>query len=116
MAIEFFSDSNSAGNWGVFLRFEEIIKHDENVVVFISASWSGHCKKSRPIVEQCAEKYPDVTFVEVDYDSCKDIVEYCEDLTPPGYVTYHSGTRVIMFDGAVFTLPKLEKAIRMTIS
>lgn len=50
-------------------QLEDIIAENENVVVYMSATWCGPCKTYSPIYEEVAEKYKgDVVFCKIVLD------------------------------------------------
>lgn len=113
MAIEYFSHSDD--NWDVYLRFKEVINDGEYVLVYFSAPWCTPCKKVKTVVEQCVQKFPNFIFIEVDYDSCNDIVRFSEVYGLPAIKIYHNGGLMIFHEGAI-TLPKLEACMQKVIS
>lgn len=49
--------------------FNEVLRTNDNVVVLISTTWCGPCKKLKPIVEQVTREMPHVMFAHIDGDS-----------------------------------------------
>ena len=49
-------------------EFKDLVSNNEVVFVDFFANWCGPCKMLAPIVEQFADKHPEVKVVKIDVD------------------------------------------------
>lgn len=70
------------------------------LVVDFTASWCGPCRKIAPVFEQCAQEYPNITFVKVDVDKAQGIASKCGIRSMPTFHFYKNGTLVDQLHGA----------------
>lgn len=50
-------------------QFNTILKTKPNVVLLVSTTWCGPCKKVKPVIEELTGELPQVTFVHIDGDN-----------------------------------------------
>ncbi|XP_003227375.1 thioredoxin [Anolis carolinensis] len=80
------------------------------VVVDFSATWCGPCKMIKPFFHSLSEKYPDVTFIEIDVDDAQDVAAHCDVKCMPTFQFYKNKEKVHEFSGA--NKEKLEETIK----
>jgi thiol-disulfide isomerase/thioredoxin len=58
-------------------QFDSLMKKGKPVIVHVHASWCPTCKAQNPVLdsEMKSPTYKDVTFLEVDFDSQKDVLK-----------------------------------------
>ena len=49
-------------------ELQEILNDNDKVIVDFSAPWCGPCNRIAPTFKELSEKYPDISFIEVDMD------------------------------------------------
>lgn len=77
------------------------IKGDKPVVVKFYADWCGACKMIQPFFEDMAEEYHnDVTFVEVNADKAKELVEKHNIEGFPTFISFHKNKKMETIVGA----------------
>ncbi len=54
-------------------EYEALAVSADLLVIDFYATWCGPCKMLAPVLEEVAEKYPDVTFVKVNVDEEEDL-------------------------------------------
>ncbi len=58
------------------------------VVADFTAKWCGPCQRMNPVLDSLTSKYPDVVFLKVDVDRCKD-VQHVENVSSmPTFIFY----------------------------
>lgn len=72
--------------------FKNYVKANKYVIVKVSATWCGPCKKSTPYVENCYRQMPtNVNMVVLDADDCSDVCSYLKIKSVPTIITYIDG-------------------------
>lgn len=69
----------------------EVLKADRPVLVDFNAGWCGPCKAMKPILEEFADKAPQVKFASVDMDDQDELAEDCDVTSIPCLVLYKDG-------------------------
>lgn len=82
-------------------NMEELINQGTLSIVKYSASWCGPCKMLAPIIEELANDYGDINFVEVDIDDegSEKSVQSCRISVVPTVIFYKKGEEVERFSG-----------------
>lgn len=80
------------------------------VLVKFYADWCGPCQMMKPVVEEFAEKHPDVKVLEVNIDDEDELAEKYEVSTIPCFVAMKDGEETARAEGAM-PMKKLEKLI-----
>jgi len=70
------------------------------VVVDYNATWCGPCQKIHPVYVQLAKKYPDVLFLGVDVDRCRETAAAQQVSSLPTFIIYRNGTKLDSVRGA----------------
>lgn len=83
---------------------------DKLVVVDFTATWCGPCKAIAPEFARLSEKYPNVIFIKVDVDKCKDVARAQSISAMPTFKFFKNGTLYYMFRGA--SAKQLEDGIK----
>ena len=73
------------------LDFEEIVGGEELTVIDFSATWCMPCRMLAPILEQVADKMPDVSFFNLDIDENEDIAKRYKIFSVPTLVAFKEG-------------------------
>jgi len=73
------------------LNFDEIINSEELTIIDFSASWCMPCRMLAPIVEQVADKMPDVNFYNIDIDDNEDIAKRYRIFSVPTLMAFREG-------------------------
>ena len=73
-------------------NFKEVVQSDKTVLLDFWANWCGPCKMLAPILDEVAEKHPDVTFVKVDVDRNLDATRKFRVSAMPTLVYIENGT------------------------
>jgi len=90
--------------------FNEIVHSEGIVVVDFFATWCGPCKRLHPILKKLAKKNTNITFVQVDVDQNKNLMQQHKVRGMPTIVIYKNGVEV--FNRAGFMTEKeLQKII-----
>ena len=72
--------------------FQNYVNSNKFVIVKVSATWCGPCKRSSPCVESCWKKMPEnVNMVVLDADDCSDVCSYLKIKSIPTLITYING-------------------------
>jgi thioredoxin len=83
---------------------------DKLVVVDFTATWCGPCKAIAPEFARLANKYPNVIFIKVDVDKCKDVARAQSISAMPTFKFFKNQSLFHMFQGASVKL--LEDGIK----
>ena len=73
------------------LDFEEIINSEDLTVIDFSASWCMPCRMLAPIVEQVANKIPEVSFYNLDIDENEEIAKRYRIFSVPTLLAFREG-------------------------
>lgn len=73
------------------LDFEEIISGEDLTVIDFSASWCMPCRMLAPILEQVADKMPDVSFYNLDIDENEDVAKRYRIFSVPTLMAFKEG-------------------------
>lgn len=74
--------------------FKNYVKSNQFVIVKVSATWCGPCKRSSPCVESCWKKMPEnVNMVVLDADDCSDVCSYLKIKSVPTIITFINGNQ-----------------------
>jgi thioredoxin 1 len=92
-------------------EFDTILSRadDKLVVVDFTATWCGPCRAIAPEFERLSEANPDVIFIKVDVDRCRDVARAQNISAMPTFKFFKHGKRYHTFQGA--SIRKLEDAI-----
>jgi thioredoxin 1 len=109
LRIDLVHSSLSAGRiWHLYQTFEAFDRHVQVFVDFF-AEWCGPCKMVAPKLDELSQKYPHVTFLKVDVDSCQDLAKEHGVSAMPTFVAFLNGEKVDTVVGA--DLGKIEALI-----
>lgn len=76
-------------------EFAEIIENSKgDGVVDFFAEWCGPCKMMSPLVDEFAEKYPDINFYKVDVDECMETARKYGIMSVPTFILFKDGQPV----------------------
>ena len=68
---------------------EELQSAGEKLVVAdFTAKWCGPCHRMTPVLDSLSLKYPDVVFLKVDVDRCKDVQNVENVSSMPTFIFY----------------------------
>ncbi|XP_029420127.1 thioredoxin domain-containing protein 2 isoform X1 [Nannospalax galili] len=83
--------------------FEKMLKEagERLVAVDFSATWCSPCRIIKPIFHSLSLKHEDVVFLEVDADTCEELVQDCNVFCLPTFQFYKKEEKVGEFSGAV---------------
>lgn len=87
-----------------------LINEVDAVFVDMWASWCSPCKIMRPLFEDLAEKYSDISFVRLKIDDDTVAAEKYGIKSIPAFVLFKQG-KVIAFKTGIMTLDSLENII-----
>lgn len=92
-------------------QYRETIKHP-NVVIDLSATWCGPCKRIAPEFAQLPHKYPNVYFAKFDVDIMETmhVKEIDVPHVVPMFVLLKNGKEIHKITGA--NIPAVEEAIQ----
>ena len=76
------------------LDFEEIINSEDLTIIDFSASWCMPCRMLAPIVEQVADKIPEVSFYNLDIDENEEIAKRYRIFSVPTLVCFREGKKI----------------------
>ena len=86
-------------------HFKKELAEHKNLIAKFHASWCPHCVNSVAFVEELANKYDTIRFVQIDFDANKDLVqEYGVDGFPT-FIVFKEGKIAEKISGA--NQPKL---------
>ena len=72
--------------------FQNYVKTNPYVIVKVSATWCGPCKRCSPCVEKCYKQMPtNINMVVLDADDCADVCSYLKIKSVPTLITYVNG-------------------------
>lgn len=75
-------------------EFQELLSQNEVVFVDFFATWCGPCKMLAPIIEQLADKHPEVKVVKVDVDQEPSLAMQYQVQSIPTLITFKNGQPV----------------------
>lgn len=84
-------------------EFQNLLRVNGSVVLLVSTTWCGPCKKLKPIVEELTKEMPNVMFVHIDGDN-KALATLVQKYAPEGFPTtklFKRGQEVGEVGGAV---------------
>eukprot|EP01080_Neovahlkampfia_damariscottae_P003569 gene3569-6304_t len=81
-------------------EFTNYVKGDKLCVVDFFATWCGPCKMIAPEFESLSYTYPNVNFLKVDVDVCKEIAAGCGIRAMPTFHIYKSSEQLFSVQGA----------------
>ncbi len=81
-------------------KFEECIKKNAKVIIDFYATWCNPCKNIAPVLQEYADKNPDIVFVKVDVDANDDTAGVCNVDAMPTIIAFHNGVELSRFEGA----------------
>ena len=73
------------------LDFEEIINNEELTIIDFSATWCMPCRMLAPILEQVADKAPEVNFYNIDIDDSEEIAKRYRIFSVPTLLAFKEG-------------------------
>lgn len=73
------------------LEFDEIVGSDELTIIDFSATWCMPCRMLAPILEQVADKMPEVNFYNLDIDDNEDIAKRYRIFSVPTLMAFKQG-------------------------
>lgn len=75
-------------------EFKDLVSNNEVVFVDFFANWCGPCKMLAPIVEQLADKHPEVKVVKIDVDQEQSLAMEYQVQSIPTLITFKNGQPV----------------------
>ncbi|MDE6953443.1 MAG: thioredoxin [Erysipelotrichales bacterium] len=75
-------------------EFKDLVSNNEVVFVDFFANWCGPCKMLAPIVEQFADKHPEVKVVKIDVDQEQSLAMEYQVQSIPTLITLKNGQPV----------------------
>ena len=72
-------------------EFQELLSQNEVVFVDFFATWCGPCKMLAPIIEQLADKHPEVKVVKIDVDQETSLAMQYQVQSIPTLITFKNG-------------------------
>ncbi len=72
-------------------EFQELLSQNEVVFVDFFATWCGPCKMLAPIIEQLADKHPEVKVVKIDVDQEPSLAMQYQVQSIPTLITFKNG-------------------------
>lgn len=75
-------------------EFQNLISQNEVVFVDFFANWCGPCKMLAPIVEELADKHPEVKVVKIDVDAEASLAMQYQVQSIPTLITFKNGQPV----------------------
>lgn len=75
-------------------EFQNLISQNEVVFVDFFANWCGPCKMLAPIVEELADKHPEVKVVKIDVDAESSLAMQYQVQSIPTLITFKNGQPV----------------------
>lgn len=75
-------------------EFKDLVSDNEVVFVDFFANWCGPCKMLAPIVEQFADKHPEVKVVKIDVDQEQSLAMEYQVQSIPTLITLKNGQPV----------------------
>ena len=77
-----------------------VVSQEKYVVVKVTATWCGPCKRSKPLVEKWLESLPEsVLYVEVDADKGSEISNILRIRSIPTLLSYINGDPTDVYSG-----------------
>ena len=73
------------------LDFDEIISGEDLTIIDFSASWCMPCRMLTPILEQVADKMPQVNFYNIDIDDSEEIAKRYRIFSVPTLLAFKEG-------------------------
>lgn len=73
------------------LDFEELIGGEDLTIIDFSATWCMPCRMLTPILEQVADKMPDVSFFNLDIDDNEEIAKRYRIFSVPTLLAFKEG-------------------------
>lgn len=73
------------------LDFDEIISGEDLTIIDFSASWCMPCRMLTPILEQVADKMPDVNFYNIDIDDNEEVAKRYRIFSVPTLLAFKEG-------------------------
>ena len=73
------------------LDFEEIVGSEELTIIDFSATWCMPCRMLAPILEQVADKMPEVSFYNLDIDDNEEIAKRYRIFSVPTLLAFKEG-------------------------
>lgn len=90
-------------------HFKKELAENKKLVAKFHASWCPHCVGSIPFVEELANKYNSIRFVQIDADTNNDLVQEHQIGGFPTFVVFKDGKQVEVIVGA--NQPKLTEVV-----
>lgn len=91
-------------------NFEEV-KKNETVLLDFWATWCGPCGMIAPILEEFADKHPEVTVGKVNVDEAADLAEEFKIMVIPTLVVLKNG-EVVNKSTGVISLSAMEELVK----
>lgn len=73
------------------LDFDEIIQDEDLTIIDFSASWCMPCRMLAPILEQVANKTPNVSFYNLDIDENEEVAKRYRIFSVPTLLAFKEG-------------------------
>ena len=81
--------------------FNEIIDHNNLVIIDFWAEWCGPCRAYAPVFERVSDSFPEVVFAKVDTEAEKALADSFGIRSIPTTVAFKEGLGVFMQPGAL---------------
>jgi thioredoxin 1 len=73
-------------------EFKKYVANNKYVIVKVSATWCGPCKRCAPYVDELFKKMPEaINMVVLDADECADVCSFLKVKSVPTFITYVDG-------------------------
>lgn len=80
---------------------QNLVKSERYVIVKVTATWCGPCKRAQPLIDELLESLPDnVIYVKVDADKGSEISNILRIKTIPTLLSYINSEPVDVYSGS----------------
>tara|TARA_B100001175_G_scaffold167322_1_gene141877 strand:+ start:52033 stop:52368 length:336 start_codon:yes stop_codon:yes gene_type:complete len=81
-------------------ELQNLVKSERYVIVKVTATWCGPCKRAQPLIDEWLESLPDnVIYVKVDADKGSEISNILRIRSIPTLLSYINGDPVDVYSG-----------------
>ncbi len=79
--------------------FDQAVASGAQIVVKFGASWCPPCQKLAPVIATIASEFPSVIFIEVNFDSFKELANRYGIKSIPAILLFKNGSKVVQTVG-----------------